>query len=181
MYDLLVDAGAGRGTDKVLDTILLTFLVLLAREPAALVELAETYPASYAYSAIPTRPNTPISISRSVSKEKRKSPSTAPDTASRSLVDILFTLLRIHTPNNDDDNPEDGPPSSDPLVLSSSDAYTDAHFKRVGIGKKEKGMVDTNPISRPKPSINSFLPDHHPTYDTKFVVDTRIQIHDKET
>jgi hypothetical protein len=144
VYDLLVDAGAGQRTDNVLDTILLTFCALLAREPAALVELAEVYPASSAYSIGSTSPSASIAVSRSVGKDKGKSPNTSP-APPRSLVDILFTLLRLHIPEHDQD---DYLPS-DPLVLSSDDNYIDAHFKRAGIGKKERGMVTDNlPPSR---------------------------------
>ncbi|KAH6915815.1 hypothetical protein BKA70DRAFT_1556397 [Coprinopsis sp. MPI-PUGE-AT-0042] len=119
VYNLLVETGAGTGKDKVLDTILLAFLVLLARDPAALVEIGEMHTPTYEA----------VSGSRDP-KGKGKAKA-----ESKSLVDILFILVDSYAAEEERPN--------DPLVLASDPSFTsvDVYFRKAGMGKKEKASV----------------------------------------
>ncbi|KAF8887325.1 hypothetical protein BD779DRAFT_1527473 [Infundibulicybe gibba] len=77
-WDVFGEAGAGRGEDKVLDTLLIFFTALVARDPTSLSELAQR----------PLPPPPP--------PHKRK------ETQSLSLVDVMFTLFKLATTNSSD-------------------------------------------------------------------------------
>ncbi|EAU90434.2 hypothetical protein CC1G_00818 [Coprinopsis cinerea okayama7 len=131
VYGLFLNAGAGIGLDKLLDALLLTFLVLVSRDPSSLKELGELYPPSSSPEAV-----------RLDAKGKNRSSSTVISVSSRSLVDILFHLFQLHCPPEPDDEDGLGIPT-DPLVLISDPTHSDAYFKRAGIGKKEKGQLSS--------------------------------------
>ncbi|KAF9466171.1 hypothetical protein BDZ94DRAFT_1288503 [Collybia nuda] len=105
IWDVFWEAGAGRGEDKILDTLLAFFAALVARDPTSLADLGLT--------------------SASVSSKQKSSAK-----RDSSLVNTLFALLA---------NP------ADPLAFASASskgarADQDAEFRKMGIGKKDRGL-----------------------------------------
>lgn len=101
---------------QVLDTLIVFFAVLVARDPADLADLAER-----------TLQSSPLPISekgKQKQNEMEKSPS--------SVVDTLFSLLRVYS-------------SSDPLALVSpfhtDRTVQDAELKKMGLQKKDRTLV----------------------------------------
>ncbi|GLB41610.1 putative wings apart-like protein regulation of heterochromatin [Lyophyllum shimeji] len=118
-WDVFWEAGAGRGEDKILDTILAFFVALVSRDPGSFRDLAQRAP----YTDL--TPSAGCSTSKSHHRRSLLAPS--------SLVDTLFHLLSTPV---------------DPLSListtSSQDkAKNEVELKKLGVGKKERGLFQT--------------------------------------
>ncbi|KAG5653614.1 hypothetical protein H0H81_011986 [Sphagnurus paluster] len=109
-WDVFADAGAGRGEDKILDTLLAFFVALVSRDPAALHDLAHSPPGS---------PASPASKSKS-----REFPC--------SFVDTLFALLDVPV----DALALISSASSEKDAKEKT--KHEAELKRLGIGKKDR-------------------------------------------
>ncbi|KAG5643357.1 hypothetical protein DXG03_001039 [Asterophora parasitica] len=133
-WDVFGEAGAGRGEDKVLDTLLALFTALISRDPSALRDLAQRPP--------PTPPAT-SPVANASSKQKSSSKYThvlTPPHKPQSVVDTLFALLAA---------------PADPLAVVAAidienasskpkdQAKLEAELRKMEVGKKERVMFQT--------------------------------------
>ncbi|KAF4610570.1 hypothetical protein D9613_007096 [Agrocybe pediades] len=114
-WDMFIDAGAGRGEDKLLDILLLFFIALVARDADSLAELAERSAAS----------------SPTASQVIHKATATDEEGRSTAFIDILFRFLDAF------------PSDKDPIKASAVGQVGDAELKKVGISKKDRTMLST--------------------------------------
>ncbi|KAG6816275.1 hypothetical protein H0H87_007312 [Tephrocybe sp. NHM501043] len=117
-WDVFIEAGAGNGEDKILDTLLAFFTALVAEDPASLRDLAEHPPPT------PTMPD--AGSSKITASQQLSSPRAT-------IVDTLFSLLSA---------------PSDPLALvsvSSSEekAKNEVELRKLGVGKKDRTILQT--------------------------------------
>ncbi|KAF5386684.1 hypothetical protein D9615_001914 [Tricholomella constricta] len=121
-WDVFGEAGAGKGEDKILDTLLAFFAALVSRDPASLRDLAQRPLAV-----------TPSPVAAESSKPRSNQIQTLSVSRLSSLVDTLFSLLTA---------------PSDPLSFISKSSLKDkvkveGELKRTGIGKKERATFQT--------------------------------------
>ncbi|KAG6885337.1 hypothetical protein C0993_002966 [Termitomyces sp. T159_Od127] len=116
-WDVFGDGGAGKGEDKILDTLLAFFVALVAQDPSSLRDLAQ---------------RSPSTMLLHPAAGSSKNDSSQHSTSSTTVVDTLFLLL--------------GTPS-DPLALISSlpegKGQNDIELKKLGVGKKDRGLIST--------------------------------------
>ncbi|KAF8075171.1 hypothetical protein FPV67DRAFT_1620063 [Lyophyllum atratum] len=135
-WDVFREAGAGKGEDKILDTLLAFFVALVSRDPASLRDLAQ-------HSEV-TPPSPAAECSKAKSNQRQGL------SVSSTLVDTLFNLLSAPL---------------DPLSLvsttSSQDkAKSEIELKKVGVGKKDRVLFQT--IHDTIISKSSLFPAHTP-------------------
>ncbi|KAF9006201.1 hypothetical protein BDQ17DRAFT_1352946 [Cyathus striatus] len=121
-WDVFIEAGAGRGEDKLLDILLAFLAALVARQSSSLAELAQRASSPSPSPSVET--HSPFTKNRRGGKEKASDVQT--QSPPLSLVDTLFTLL-------------DSFRISDPLILVTPGTdLGDADLRKAGIGKKDK-------------------------------------------
>ncbi|TFK71673.1 hypothetical protein BDN72DRAFT_837394 [Pluteus cervinus] len=126
-WSVFCDAGAGRGDDIILDTLLCFFSVLVARDASSLVDLAQRTFEAVSEASPATQ--------SSQQKLETAFPARTP-IESQSVVDVLSALLFSR---------------KDPLQLightlskrENGSSDRDAEFRSLGVGKKERIMLST--------------------------------------
>ncbi|KAG6901528.1 hypothetical protein C0995_010827 [Termitomyces sp. Mi166 len=115
-WDVFEDAGAGKGEDKILDTLLAFFVALVAQDSSSLRDLAQ-------------RPSSTAPLASASGSSEANSGSYL----SMTIVDILFSLLGV-------------PSDPLALISSSSPeekGRNEVELKKLGVGKKDRGMIST--------------------------------------
>ncbi|KNZ75190.1 hypothetical protein J132_04676 [Termitomyces sp. J132] len=116
-WDVFADGGAGKGEDKILDTLLVFFVAFVAQDPSSLRDLAQRLPST-------------TSLHSAAESSKVDSVQRSP---SMTMVDTLFLLLDV--------------PSDPLALISSSSpdkkGGNEVELKKLGVGKKDRGMFQT--------------------------------------
>ncbi|KAF8159400.1 hypothetical protein B0H34DRAFT_703300 [Crassisporium funariophilum] len=115
-WDVFLEAGAGKGDDQILDTLIIFFAALVARDSSTLSDLANRTSSSPPPSAIPNPKGKDQEI----------------DQGQDSFVECLSRLLSTL------------PPDVDPLLLVAPDSdVEESELKRLGISKKDMTIFTT--------------------------------------
>ncbi|KAG6812337.1 hypothetical protein H0H92_003324 [Tricholoma furcatifolium] len=112
-WDVFIEAGAGKGEDKLLDTLVAFFVALVAKDPASLRDLAQR---------TPSPPPSPSLGSSSTTK----------DASEPTMVDTLFTLLSASSDA-----------LALVSTSSGQKAKNEVELKRLGVGKKDRALIST--------------------------------------
>ncbi|TFK39748.1 hypothetical protein BDQ12DRAFT_734486 [Crucibulum laeve] len=130
-WDVFLEAGAGKGEDKILDILLALFAALVAKDSHSVTDLAHRSAQSSPPLSSATASSKPLS--NSLSKPKSSSKESHQEDHPGTVVDALFSLLASEARTG-----------ADPLALVNPEStLSDTQLKKVGITKKDKTTLLT--------------------------------------